>query len=79
MKYFLELMRELTCYQDHLRAIFDMHTWPRMLCNGNGGFASYTDWPFAQYPDISATQKVATLIESPRLKNQDFETQNIKA
>ena len=43
------------------------------------GLSPHTDWPFAQYPDISASQKIATLIENPRLKNLDFETQNIKA
>ena len=32
-----------------------------------------TDWPFAQYPDISASQKIATFIENSRLKNLDSE------
>ena len=27
----------------------------------------YTDWPFAQYPDISASQKIATLIKGPHV------------
>ena len=38
-----------------------------------------TDWPFAQYPDILISQKIATLNEDPRLKSLAFETQNIKA